>query len=189
MKAWIQKYIDRNLNKDFKWISAIFFFSLSGTYLFFVTKEAAFLGFEMEFVPRIIGLFTLGFLYGNLINFSMSFLISLTGKLFNAKFKFKSTMKSMYVAYKPHLITFLLIIVKLTLAYFSSTNPNFGELLFIKILMVFIDLAIGMIGILSIIILFICLKRTQELSLGKTILNYLAAGILNAPIYIWAIGI
>ena len=189
MKAWILNYIDNNLNKEFNWFSVIFYFSVSGVYIFYLSKKMAFLDYEMELIPRIIGLLVLGLKNGIIINLSMSLLISLTGKFFKAKFRFKETMKAMYIAFKPYLVAFLLIILDIIIVHFGELNPNFEELILVQIVKILIDLSIGAVGVLSIIILFSCLKRTQELTLGKTILNYLVAGILNAPIYIWALGI
>ena len=190
MKTWIQNYIDKSLAKKFNWFSLVFYFSLSGVFMYYVTHEDFFLNYESALIPRIVGLFVIGLKNGIIIYLSMSLLISITGKLFfDTTFRFKETMKAFYISFKPHIVTFLLFVLDVILAHLGDSNPNFEKLIFVQTIKILIDLSVAVIGIITLVILIQCLMRTQNLTLGKTILNYLAAGILNAPLYIFIIGI
>ena len=183
MNINISEYIQRNLQKDFKWRKIIFYFCLYGNYTFFYLELQHMLyESDIYIVPKILTVIIMGSAFGIIANFSICYFIKLTNRFFNANSTFKDICKTFTLAFKPHLVTVPIIFFLLIITPANGTtylHENYFIYLYVTILLKGIS---GVMAILSVILLFRGLMLTQNLPLDKTILNFLIACLMFSPL-------
>ncbi len=146
-------------------------------------KQDYFLALEIDLPPLIISLIVIGFLYGCVSNFIMCYLIKLTGKLFNTEGSYKNIMKAFSLAYRPHLYTVALIVLHLTIAHFFESSITQENMIALIVIISVLKIAIGILAIWALVRLIKNLMVVQNITMGRAILNFLAAIVLYLPIY------
>lgn len=183
MITQIKSYTDRKIQSDFKWGSSILTFSFYGTFVYFMSKKEAIFNLDSNLFSEIMTVLTIGFLFGNIVTFSISYLIQLTSKIFRANVLVKEIVHVFTIAYRPHLISVLMVILSLTGNHYLGSNLVQDHPLIVFGFAVVISLIFVLVSIFSLIIEFYGLKLALNLTLGKTILSFLLASILFSPIY------
>jgi hypothetical protein len=175
--------ICKSPNEEVHWMKLIWYFTLQGTFTYFTLKNEAILKLEVDLVPIFIWLIIMGLIYGCVCNITMCFLIKITGNIFKATNSFRKILHAFELAYHPHLYTVALIILHITIAHYFDSSIIQNNLVSLFGFMLLLKIAIGILALWTIILLINGLKVAQNLTLSKTILNYLLAGILFAPFY------
>jgi hypothetical protein len=184
MNKILTNYLDDNFNKDFKWKIAVFYFSCYGAFSYYYLTNEALLKLESESVVKILTILTVGVLFGNITTFPFAFLLRLTAKIFHFQSSYKDLIKSLTIAYKPHLLTILLIICRIIIAPDSKIQLAPDSIGLLVLFLMIINLLIATLGIISLILLFKGLMKVQNLTLGRTVLYYLIASIAFSPVYL-----
>ncbi|QHL89164.1 hypothetical protein GU926_17685 [Nibribacter ruber] len=173
--------IEEVLHEKVRWRWIIWIFTIQGVFSYFTLKQDAILALKMDLPPLIIWLIIMGFLYGCVSNLIICYLIKLTGKLFNAEGSYKNILKSISLAYRPHLYTIVLIIIHLSIAHYFESSIIQNNMIALVVLMLVLKTSIGALAIWTLVLLVRNLMVVQNLTIGKTILNYIVALILNIP--------
>ena len=183
MIAQIKSYTERKIQRNFKWGSSILTFSFYGTFVYFISKKEAIFSLDSNLFSEIMTVLTVGFLFGNILTFSMCYLIKLTSKIFRVTVMVKEIAHVFTIAYKPHLVSVLLVILSLTGNHYLDSNLMQDNPMIVFGLAVIIYFFTALVSIFSLIIKFYGLTLTLNLTLGKTILSFLFASTLFSPIY------
>lgn len=184
MIAQIKSYTERKIQSEFKWGSSILAFSFYGTFVYFMSKKEAIFNLDSYLFSEIMTVLTVGFLFGNILTFSISYLIKLTSKIFRVTVKVREIAHVFTIAYKPYLVSVLLVILLLTGNHYLDSNLVQDNPLIAFGFAVTIYLIFALVGIISLIIKFYGLILALNLTLGKTILSLILASILFSPIYL-----
>ena len=175
--------IEEALQENVNWGKTMWFFTLQGVFAYFTLKQDTILALEIDLPPLIIWLMIMGLLYGCVSNFTMCYLIKLTGKLFNTEGTYKNILKAFSLAYRPHLYTVALIVLHLTIAHYFESSIIQENMLALIVIMPLLKIAIGVLAIWALVRLVKNLMVVQNITAGKATLNFLAASVLYIPIY------
>ncbi|HKJ80495.1 MAG TPA: YIP1 family protein [Ignavibacteriaceae bacterium] len=184
MKRILAEYLDDNFNKDFTWRTSVLFFSFYGTFASYYLSNEAILTLHGITIVKILTTLTVGFLFGNLTTFPFAFIVKLIGNIFHIRTSYKDIVKTLTIAYKPHLITSLLIICRIIIAPDSKIQLAADSIGLLLVFSLILNLLISLFGIASLILLFQGLMKVQNLPLRKTILYFLIASIAFSPVYL-----
>ncbi|PSR52436.1 hypothetical protein AHMF7605_02295 [Adhaeribacter arboris] len=175
--------IEEALQENVRWGKTIWFFTLQGVFAYFTLKQDYFLALKIDLPPLIISLIVIGFLYGCVSNFIMCYFVKLTGKFFNTEGSYKNILKAFSLAYLPHLYTVALIVLYLTIAHFFESSIIQENMIALIVIMPVLKIAIGILAIWTLVRLVKNLTVVQNITVGRAILNFLAASVLYVPIY------
>jgi len=179
----IKSYTERKIQSDFKWGSSILAFSFYGTFVYFMSKKEAIFNLDSNLFSEIMTVLTVGFLFGNILTFSISYLIKLTSKIFRVTVLVKEIAHVFTIAFRPHLVSVLLVILSLTGNHYLDSNLVQDNPFIVFGFAVIIYLIFALVSIFSLIVEFYVLMLALNLTLGKTILSFLLASTLFSPIY------
>jgi hypothetical protein len=183
MIAQIKRYTERRIQSDFKWGSSLLAFFFYGTFVYFMYKKMAIFNLESALIPKLMTVLTVGFLFGNILNFPISYLLKLTSRIFRVNVKFTEIAKVLTIAYKPHLVSVLFVILSMTLNHYIDSNVVQNNTLIVFGVAMIINLTFVLVSICSLSVLFYGLMLILNLTLGKTILCFLIATTLFSPVY------
>ncbi len=183
MIAQIKRYTERRIQSDFKWGSSLLAFFFYGTFVYFMYKKMEIFNLESALIPKLMTVLTVGFLFGNILNFPISYLLKLTSRIFRVNVKFTEIAKVLTIAYKPHLVSVLFVILSMTLNHYIDSNVVQNNTLIVFGVAMIINLTFVLVSICSLSVLFYGLMLILNLTLGKTILCFLIATTLFSPVY------
>jgi hypothetical protein len=129
----------------------------------------------------------LGIMYGLLSNFSVGFLIKLTGKIFGGKNDLKKIYTVLSWSYLPSTFSVYLIIVNVLMARILTTEIESTVAIILALLVGIFSLAQAVLGIWQLVLIYKGLKVVQELNRWKTILNYTTGAGIFGIIYYYLI--
>jgi len=184
MNKILTKYLDDNFDKELKWKIAVFYFSCYGTFSYYYLTNEALLKIEGNSIVKILTILTVGCLFGNITTFPFVFLLRFIAKIFHVQSSYRDLIKSLMIAYKPHLLTLLLIICRIIIAPDSKIRLAPDSIGLLVLFLMVINLLIAILGIISLILLFKGLMKVQNLTFRRTILYYLIASIAFSPVYL-----
>jgi hypothetical protein len=182
--AKIKSYTERKIQDELKWRSSFLAFSFYGTFVYFISKKEAIFNLDSYLFSEIMTVLTIGFLFGNTLTFSISYLMKLTSKLFRVNVTVKKIINVFTIAYKPHLISVLLVIFSIIMNHYIDSNLYQDNPLIIFCAAILVYLIFAVVSIFSLIIKFYGLMLVLNLTLSRTIVCFLSATIIFSPFYI-----
>jgi hypothetical protein len=183
MNPILTNFLNENFNKEFKWRIAVLNFSLYGAFSYYYLTNEALLKLEGVSIVKVLTILTVGFLFGNITSFLFAFLLKLTARLFQIQSSYIDIVKTLSIAYKPHLITCLLIICRIIISPDPKVRLAPDSIGLLVFFLVIINILTAIFGTISIILLVKGLMKVQNLTLGKTVIYYLIASVVLSPIY------
>src|SRR5665647_566199 len=100
MIAQIKSYTERKIQRELKWGSSILAFSFYGIFVYFMTRKEAIFNLDSNLFSEIMTVLTVGFLFGNIVTFSISYLVTLTSKIFRVTVLVKKIANVFTIAYR-----------------------------------------------------------------------------------------
>ncbi|AHM59132.1 hypothetical protein D770_04325 [Flammeovirgaceae bacterium 311] len=176
--------IESVLREDIKWGQIIYYFMLHGIFILYTAKRDNILQLNAEHLfSLIVTVVIVGLFIGVISNLIVGLLVALIGKAFKANNSIKNIYKALAYAYRPFILTALLILTHITIAFYFESSFIQDVPALIVIVMVIIRLAIGLLALWSLVLLIKGLMAAQGLSIGQTIINYLIAAVGYTPLY------
>jgi hypothetical protein len=172
------------------WFKVSLFFSANGfIFIYYLMKSKGLIqvdNFEHT-IASILVMLVLGIVYGLLSNFSIGFLIKLTGKIFGGKNDLKKIYTVLSWSYLPSTFSVYLIIVNVLMARILTTEIESTVAIILALLVGIFSLAQAVLGIWQLVLIYKGLKVVQELNRWKTILNYTTGAGIFGIIYYYLI--
>jgi hypothetical protein len=132
-------------------------------------------GDRFELLPILLTLVSVGIVLGLLISRLIAISIYWTGKLVDGKSTYKEILRTTAYANVPSIGLLVMIIFKLSLFGKEPIASSRPEMMDNLLIVSFIAIVEGIIGIWTIVIYVKVISETQKLSTGMTIINLLLA--------------
>lgn len=175
------------LSKEIKWTDILPLFAINGIYLVYYIIRAEGgnnLSSNGKLLGAIGGIVIIGSIWGIISNLFIGYLVKLTGRIFKADNNLKNIYAVLAWSSSPLIIACIIILVNLTFVRVIIAQDDTTTLsIFLSFLVILLNLGITIVAIWSFIIFYKGLKIAQGLDTTKTILNYLLAVAIYAPIY------
>ena len=174
------------LSEKISWFKTLLFFSANGTiFIYYLAKSKGEIDIESfeSTIGSILGILMLGFIYGLISNFSIGFLIKLTGRIFGGKNDLKRIYSALGWAHFPATINVYFIIVNILIARVIITDIESSFIIILSLLVLIFSIIQVICGIWQLVLLYKGLKVAQQLNGWKTILNYVTGAVIFGIIY------
>tara|TARA_R110002049_G_scaffold259060_4_gene434801 strand:+ start:1528 stop:2127 length:600 start_codon:yes stop_codon:yes gene_type:complete len=181
------KTFDEILSKDIRWIQILPLFAVNGIYLVYYLIKAE-RGYNLtsngKLWGAIAGVLVIGSVWGIISNLFVGYLVKVTGRIFNAE----NNLKKIYAVFAwssvPLIIACIIIITSLIFIRVILAQEETSTLsIFLSLLTIILNIGMIVPAIWSFILFYKGLKVAQKLDMTKTILNYLLAIAIYAPLY------
>ncbi|UJH66490.1 YIP1 family protein [Allomuricauda sp. SCSIO 65647] len=188
-KLWTNptKTFNDILSREIRWIEILPLFAVNGIYVVYYLIKAE-KGYNLasngKLWGAILGIIVIGSIWGIISNLFVGYLVKVTGRIFKAE----NNLKKIYAVFAwssiPLIIACIIIIlslifVRVILAQEETSSSN----IFLSLLTIILNIGMIVPAIWSFILFYKGLKVAQKLDMTKTILNYILAIAIFAPLY------
>ena len=132
-------------------------------------------GDKFDLLPLVLTLVSVGLVLGLMLSRLIAISIFLTGKLVDGKSNYKEILRTTAYANVPSIGLLIMLILKLSLFGKEPISSSRPEMMDNLLIVSFIAIIEGIIGIWTIVIYVKVISETQKLATGMSIINLLLA--------------
>ncbi len=184
------KTFEKVLYEKINWFQVILLFSANGIIImYYIAKRQGAINIEtfISTIASIFAILTLGSFYGVISNLLLGYLITITGKFWNATNDLKKIYVALSQAFLPSVIMVYCIIVNILIAHIINTGIETVWIFILSFIFMMSLILQSVLGIWQLILIVKGLKLAQNISTTEAIINYISASIIFGIFYYFLI--